>query len=166
MTTMPWIDYAIIGVIGLSVIISLIRGFAREAVSLLVWIGAFFIASNFNQDLAVYLTRISDPTLRSGAAVAILFLGSLVVGGLVNFLIGQLVSKTGLSGTDRLLGACFGALRGVLVVSAILFFMDTFTSANDTSWWKQSQLIPEFSVVIEWFFEHIESSSSFIKKQV
>ncbi|SHI08594.1 CvpA family protein [Ferrimonas marina] len=161
---MVWIDYAILAIIGLSVIISLIRGFAREAMSLVVWFAAFVIASRFYEDLAVFLTQISDPMLRKGAAIAILFVASLVLGAMVNYLVGQLVERTGLSGTDRVLGACFGALRGVLVVSAILFFLDTFTGAGGTDWWSDSVLVPEFGVVIQWFFEHIEQSSSFLKQ--
>jgi membrane protein required for colicin V production len=84
------------------------------------------------------------------------------LGAIVNYLIGQLVSKTGLSGTDRVLGLAFGGLRGVLVVSAILFFMDAFTPAPTTNWWQVSTLIPEFKIVIEWFFEYIKTSSSFL----
>ncbi|WP_345316681.1 CvpA family protein [Ferrimonas gelatinilytica] len=161
---MVWIDYAILGVIALSVIISLVRGFVREAMSLAVWIGAFVIASRFYEDLAVYLTQINEPMLKKGAAVAILFVATLVIGALVNYLVGQLVEKTGLSGTDRVLGACFGALRGVLVVSAVLFFLDSFTTASSALWWQDSTLIPEFGIVIQWFFEHIEQSSSFLKE--
>ncbi|WP_345332442.1 CvpA family protein [Ferrimonas pelagia] len=161
---MVWIDYAILAVIGLSVVISLIRGFAREAMSLVVWIAAFVIASRFYEDLAVFLTQISEPMLKKGAAVAILFISTLILGTLVNYLIGQLVDKTGLSGTDRVLGACFGALRGVLVVSAMLFFLDSFTTASSALWWQQSALIPEFGIVIQWFFDHIEQSSSFLRQ--
>ncbi|MEL4391608.1 CvpA family protein [Shewanella algae] len=161
---MVWIDYAIIIVIGLSTLISLIRGFAKEAMSLVVWFAAFFIASQFYKDLAVHITQINDEVLRNGVAIAILFIVTLIVGALVNYLIGQLVSKTGLSGTDRILGLCFGALRGALIVSAILFFMDAFTGAPKTDWWQGSQLVPEFGVVIQWFFDYLENTSSFVPK--
>ncbi|ABV36266.1 colicin V production protein [Shewanella sediminis HAW-EB3] len=161
---MVWIDYAIIAVIGVSTLISLLRGFAKEAMSLVVWFAAFFVASQFYQDLAVYLTQMQDEMLRNGVAIAILFVATLILGALVNYLLGQLVDKTGLSGTDRVLGLCFGALRGALIVSALLFFMDAFTGAPNTDWWQSSQLVPEFGVVIQWFFDYIENTSSFVPK--
>ena len=76
----------------------------------------------------------------------------------------QLVEKTGLSGTDRVLGICFGALRGVLIIAAILFFLDTFTGMAKSDDWHQSQFIPYFTPVIRWFFEYLQSSSSFLPK--
>ncbi|NOH81939.1 bacteriocin production protein [Vibrio sp. RE86] len=156
------LDIVILGVIGLSALISLVRGFAKEALSLVIWFGAFFIASQYYAKLAVYFTNIEDDMFRNGAAIAALFIATLVVGAIVNYVIAQLVQKTGLSGTDRVLGVVFGGLRGVLIVSAALFFMDAFTSFPDSEWWKGSQLVPEFSRVIAPFFEHLQATSSFL----
>ena len=159
---MNWLDFVILGVIGLSALISLVRGFAKEAMSLVIWFGAFFIASQYYAKLAVYFTNIEDDMFRNGAAIAALFVATLIVGALINYVIGQLVQKTGLSGTDRVLGIVFGALRGVLIVSAVLFFVDTFTTLNSRDWWESSQLVPHFKLVIQPFFEHIEATSSFL----
>ena len=79
---MVWIDIAILAVISVSTLISLVRGFVKEAVSLVVWFSAFFIASTFYVNLATLLTNISDQFLRNAAAIAILFISTLIIGAL------------------------------------------------------------------------------------
>lgn len=121
------VDYFIIGIIVFSSLVSFWRGFVREVFSLAGWVVAFFVASSFYPYLASLLLQINSPYLqnseymRNGIAAAILFIAVLIVSGIVNALVGQLVDKTGLSGTDRVLGAAFGVLRGVFIVAAILF---------------------------------------------
>lgn len=159
---MVWIDYAIIAVIGFSCLVSLIRGFVREALSLVTWGCAFFVASHYYTYLSPWFTGFENELVRNGIAIAVLFVTTLLVGAVVNYVIGQLVERTGLSGTDRVLGICFGALRGVLIVAAILFFLDTFTSFAKSADWQRSQLIPQFSFIIRWFFDYLQGSSSFL----
>ena len=143
-------------------LVSLIRGFVREALSLVTWGCAFFVASHYYTYLSVWFTGFEDERVRNGIAIAALFIVTLIVGAIVNYVIGQLVEKTGLSGTDRVLGI-FGALRGVLIIAAILFFPDTFTGMAKSDDWHQSQFIP-ILVIIRWFFEYLQSSSSFLPK--
>ncbi|HGJ5858591.1 MAG TPA: colicin V production protein [Arsenophonus nasoniae] len=163
---MVWIDYAIIAIIGFSALVSLIRGFVREALSLITWGCAFFVASQFYPYLATYLTRFDDPLIKNGIAIAILFIATLIVGAVVNYVISSLVEKTGLSGTDRVLGVCFGVLRGILIVSAILFFLDTFTPLPKSEDWQRSELIPQFSHIIRWFFDYLKNASSFLPENI
>ena len=159
---MNWVDYAIIGVIILSALISIVRGFVKEALSLISWVLAFFIASRFYMYITSYLTYFDSDVIRIAVAIAILFISTLIVCAIISYIIGQLVQKTGLSGTDRVLGICFGVIRGILVVALVLFFIDTFTPLSQSQEWKQSQLIPHFHFIIRWFFDFIQQSSSFL----
>lgn len=150
---MNWADWAIIGIIVLSGVISLKRGFIKEAMSLLVWVLAFIIARMFSANMATLLTDYIDvATVRYAAAFAILFAATLMVGALINYLIGTLVRMTGLSGTDRLLGMIFGIARGgLLVVVAVALIKHT--PLIEAMWWYESALIPEFLMLEEWSFD-------------
>ncbi len=147
---LSWVDYSIIGVIALSAIISLVRGFVREVLSLATWVLAFWLAFAFFRDFAVVLERwISVPSVRLGVAFGGLLLVCLLIGGIIGYLAGQLVDKTGLSGTDRLLGSFFGVARGVILVSTLVLLAGLTPFPKD-HWWQQSVLIPYFQEVALW----------------
>lgn len=153
-----WLDYSIIGVILLSILISLIRGFFREAFSLVTWVAAFWVAFTFYGILAELLVKhFHSPTVRMIVAFGVLFVASLIIGALVNFLIGQLVDRTGLSGTDRLLGVIFGCARGVMLVT-ILLMMARLTPLPTEDWWKGSMLIPQFHPLETWLQGYMPQS--------
>jgi len=147
---MSWIDAIIIGIIGLSALISLFRGFVREALSLAAWILAFWVAIVFCHPVSDLLTQyIQSPTLRLIAAFGGLFLVTLIFCTIINFIIGKLVDKTGLSGTDRMLGVIFGIARGVLLVAALLLVAH-LTPMPEEEFWKESFLIPQFAPIEQW----------------
>lgn len=147
---MNWFDYLIIGVIALSAFISLWRGFVREAFSLAVWILAFWVGWNFFRDLAPHLeTWVGTPSIRLALAFVILMILTLMVGGLVNFLLVKLVESSGLSGTDRLIGVVFGAARGALLVAALVLLAG-LTPFPEDPWWKASVLAPYFQELALW----------------
>ena len=151
---MNGLDWAIVAVIGVSGLISIVRGFVKEAISLATWILAFWIALVFGPKLAVLMpAALESPTLRWLAAVIALFMATLLVGGLANFLVSTLVEKTGLSGTDRALGIVFGLLRGVLIVALAVLLIGE-TSMQREQWWQESGLRPHFSPMAAWMKEH------------
>jgi membrane protein required for colicin V production len=145
-----WLDLLILGIISLSAVISLIRGFVREAFSLAVWVLAFWVSWSFFRDLEVPLRAwIGSPTVRLGIAFAALMIVTLVIGGLVNYLIIQLVERTGMSGTDRLIGMVFGAARGVLLVAALVLLAG-LTTLPEEAWWVHSTLVGYFEELAFW----------------
>ncbi len=152
---MIWIDYAIIGLIGISAIIGLFRGFVREALSLTTWAFAFWVGLSFSREFSVYLKSVIDlPSARMAVSFVILFLLTLILGGLLVYLLAQLVDKTGLTGTDRLAGLLFGVGRGIVVV-AVLVLLAGLTPLPADPWWKESQLIAPFESVALWLRDQL-----------
>jgi membrane protein required for colicin V production len=96
------VDVTICIIIAISGIISLIRGFIKEAMSLVIWLAAFFVAMSFKEVFAELLVGLIElASMRQLAAWGILFVATLLLGAMVNFLLGKLVTSTGLGGTDR-----------------------------------------------------------------
>lgn len=147
---MIWVDYGILIIVVLSALISVMRGFVREALSLAAWVAAFWVAFGFHQHLAsLFIGHIEAPSIRLISAFALLFVVTLVLCAIINNLVAKLVEKTGLSGTDRMLGVIFGIARGAVVV-AILVLMAGLTPLPDDSWWKESIFIVHFQSMAIW----------------
>jgi membrane protein required for colicin V production len=149
-TQLNWADMAIVVVVLISTFISLVRGFVREAFSLAVWILAFWVSWTFFHPASDLLApAIQTPSVRYGIAFAGLMLATLLVGGVINYLLIRLVQKTGLSGSDRFIGMIFGAARGVLLV-AVLVLLAGLTPLPGDPWWQESKLIPYFQELALW----------------
>jgi len=152
------VDLAIAGIVAFSTLISLSRGFVKEALSLISWVAAFIIARMFSGQLAPLLSEyIALPSLQLGAAFALLFAGTIVVGAMINHLVAEMVRMTGLSGTDRLFGMVFGLGRG-LIITVVIITILSITPMTEDKWWQESTLIPHFMLIVEWskatFLEH------------
>lgn len=165
--TLTYADYAILIIVVLSTLVSLVRGFVKEALSLATWIIAFIIAFQFNERLAAVLERyINTPSIRLIVSFGILFVATLILGALVNFLLSRLIVSSGLGGTDKSLGMIFGLMRGVLLCAVILSLL-SLTSFSQDQWWVNSIFIPHFKPLIVWLKgflpEKIGELSGYIK---
>lgn len=142
------LDYIILGVTLLSVIIGACRGFTREAISLITWVVAFFVALKFSKVAShMFHGVITNANVRYAVAFIVLFLIVLILGVVINKLIHSLVSGTGFGFFDHLLGLIFGAARGIVLVTIILFAISA-TAKDKPDYVKQSQLAPHFSPLV------------------
>lgn len=156
---MNWADYIILAVLGLSVLIGLWRGLISEVLGLLIWVAAAWLTWTFGPSVSsLYEHSISLPSARLAAGYGTCFVGVLVGGVIVRFLVGRLVQGTGLSGTDRLLGMLFGLARGVLVVTVGVFLVSLTALVHDP-WWQQSTLLPQFKGVAAWLGDQVPGSA-------
>lgn len=152
---MNWADFTIFAIIGVSVAISILRGFTKEAFSLAGWIISVWVAVTFANNLAVHLEpHIEDSSIRMAVAFAALFFVTLSLAALVNFLAVELIKKTGLSGTDRMIGVFFGVARGALIVG-VLVLMAGMTPMPNDRWWGESQFIHYFQDIALWIRNYL-----------
>jgi membrane protein required for colicin V production len=135
-------DIVILIVVLLSSVIGLVRGLFRELLSLLVWFAAIGLALYFSTAMGDALSgQIADESIRTVVGFFIIFIATLIVGGILQVLVKHLISSTGLTGTDRFLGFLFGSARGVLVCIVALIALKSFEIEAD--WWNESVFIPE-----------------------
>ena len=147
---MNWVDYTIIAVILISVVISLFRGLLKEIMGLAVWAVAFWIGFRFADEGADWFVGMVElPSARLALAFGLLFISALIVGGLLNFLLGKLIESTGLTGTDRFLGMFFGLGRALVLVTALVLLAG-LTPLPQDPWWRESRLLPGFQTLAEW----------------
>lgn len=169
MLTLHWVDYVILGIIALSILTGLFRGFVKELISLTVWILAIWAAIKFSNTLDPWLTNyIHDSTIRMVVGFVAVLVGVLVVGGLVNALLSFILQRSGLSGTDRLLGMGFGFVRGVFIVSLLILIV-RMSSLPHEEYSKDSRLYSKFDPVVNWLYsltpEFIKHAKMFDKTE-
>lgn len=144
------IDYVLIGIVAVSALISLLRGFLREVISLVTWILAGALALAFTPQLASLLeSSIEIPSLRAVVAFVALFVAVLILGAVVSFLISHVIKKNGLTSADRVLGLVFGFGRGMVIVIVLAFLVGLTPIAQDT-WWNASVMVDALSRTTHW----------------
>ncbi|MEK9939963.1 MAG: CvpA family protein [Methylotenera sp.] len=138
-------DYTVLAILGLSIIFSVMRGLVKEVLSILAWFVAFYVGRTYtDQMLPLMPTDIPSESLRTLAAFLVLFLATLLLATLLAIAISAIFKKIGLGWLNRLLGAVFGAFRGVLVV-CILVLLAGMTEMPKDARWKNAM----FSAPIE-----------------
>ncbi|NND82489.1 MAG: CvpA family protein [Gammaproteobacteria bacterium] len=161
---MTLVDLIIAVIFVISIIVGLMRGFIREALSIASWILALWLALTFStaagEFIANYVT-IPAEGFRTGAGFALVFIGSLFLFSIVSYLLTKFLVNAAIKGTDRVLGIGFGVVRaGAIVVALILVLRGM--GMEHSEWWQQSIAIgwlePSANYVEQWLPEQLRST--------
>ena len=137
---MTGFDFVLLGVMGVSVVLGLIRGLLKELLSLAAYAFAFVAAIWWGPRVAEWhwLTNwVTQDFLRVASAYIAVFVAVLLSIGVVNMTLSALIDKTGLTPADHGLGAVYGLARGILFV-LILVTIAGYTSLPLEPWWKNA----------------------------
>ncbi|MEO0437212.1 MAG: CvpA family protein [Pseudomonadota bacterium] len=145
------LDWAIVVVLGVSALVSLWRGFLREAMSLAGWVLAFVAGNLFALHLAEYFADfIANRTGRYVVAWSLIFVAVLALSYTLGRLLRKAAKASGLGFADRLMGTVFGALRGALIVMALVFVARQFVPQSELTALAESELMPHVDTLLTW----------------
>ena len=141
-------DYAVLAVIAASALLGLWRGLVSEILALAAWVVAFLASRAEAPEVAGWLAgQIAEPGIRLAAAYVLVFVGVLLVFAIARMLVSLMLKAAGLGVLDRLLGAAFGALRGIFAVwmAVLVAGMTPLPSAD---WWRDAVLAPPLETAV------------------
>lgn len=139
MSALVAMDWFFIGVLVVSLLVGAWRGLVFEVISVVSWIAAFVLAQWFAPAVAHWLPISStNEALRYGLGFLIVFVGTIFTGSLIAFVVKKLLAAVGLSPADRMLGAAFGVVRGVVILLALAVVVG-MTPFKSAPWWQESE---------------------------
>ncbi len=143
---MAWFDYGVLTVLGLSLLLGALRGLVREMVSLAGWIAAFVLATAFSGIVGGQLPESLGPLLSGLLGFLLIFIGVLLLSGMLGLVLSLLLRAVGLGFLDRLLGAAFGVVRGV-AIALLAVLLAGLTPLPREPFWRQAVLSGPFETV-------------------
>lgn len=135
---MTGFDYAVIGIVLVSLLLGVWRGLVYEVLSLLGWPLAFVLSRQFAGGLESYLP-VDQAFFRVALAYVLVFVAALIVWGILVWSFCKLVRAAGLGVLDSILGAMFGVLRGVFLI-LVLAWLAGLTDIPDAPFWREARL--------------------------
>ncbi|HKQ62192.1 MAG TPA: CvpA family protein [Candidatus Polarisedimenticolaceae bacterium] len=141
-------DIVLIGLGGFLVVVGLIKGLVRILVGIAALVTAFVLAALFHPDLAAKLTWIGPSEGRMFVAYLAIFIGTLLGGGLLAFLLRRLLEVASLGWADRLAGGALGFAMAALLAALVVLPTLAYVPAS-TGWLEGSRLAPYVAVVAD-----------------
>jgi membrane protein required for colicin V production len=154
-------DYLVIVVIATTTVLGMIRGFMREAIALLAWLGGVWLAWRYSDLLGPYLGGLlADEPQRTWVGRGAILGGVMLIAWIIGGVLSYFVPQSGLSLTlDRVLGAIFGALRGLTLIALVVMLAHA-VQLDQVRWWKDSKALPYAETVSHWIGGFAQSAKA------
>jgi membrane protein required for colicin V production len=141
---MTGFDYTVLGIMGLSMLLSVMRGLVQEMLALAAWVLAFWLASHYASVVAMWMPQsLPNDELRYLAGFISIFFVTWVASAMLRVTFNQFLQATGLKPMDRFFGAGFGLLRGFLLCLTLVLAAG-FTSLPKQMIWRNAMFSPLF----------------------
>lgn len=134
MDHMQVVDWIFLGLLVLSTLIGLFRGFIKELVSLAGLVAAFALARNYAQAASSGFSLLEAPSAQYALAFASIFLGVLLVSALIGWLLNKIIEVTALKVVNHLMGLVFGLVRGSVWLLVIAFVIERTPIGRMDAW--------------------------------
>ena len=135
------LDWFIAAIVTISVLMSYLRGLTRELISLGATVGGVMAALWFYNDVATWFEPYTkNAEVAQLAGFLAILVAAIVAGGIVSAIAGRMVKAAGLRGADRLLGASFGLVKGLLLSLALVLALVAFPPGREIA--ERSRLAP------------------------
>ncbi|BCA95662.1 hypothetical protein TUM19329_20230 [Legionella antarctica] len=161
-----WIDYSFFILFIISIVFGFIRGFIRGVVSLLFLIAAVYLAVKYAPQLANSAGREQTTSYLILVGIFLLiFIVTIIIGGLVSYLLNLAFQFGGLGFLNSFLGGLFGLVRAVVISIGIIYVVQ-LTPASNNPMWHKSKIVMYFQPMTAWLKINISSKIEMIKGQV
>ena len=159
-------DWFILVVLIASGLISFSRGFAKEFLSLFLWIAAFIAAISLEFLATPKIDEyIGNPEISKILSYIVVFVIFIFIGGMLIKFISKLIKWSGASGFDRFLGVIFGLTRGLVVLFVIFLLLPSSLKTTDLiSNSKITPIIEKYAPEIEAYFRELVDNKDIVEE--
>lgn len=154
-------DYLVIVTLAITLVLGMIRGFMREAIGLLAWLGGLWLAWRYADLVGPYLGGLlADEPQRTWVGRGVILTSVLLVAWIAGGILSYFLPQSGMSlPMDRILGGVFGTLRGATLI-ALMVILAQVVELDQVNWWKNSRVLPYAEIVAHWISEFASAARS------
>ena len=154
-------DHLFAAILLISLVLGCLRGFVREAISLLTWLIGLWLAWHFAYLLYPWLGgALAEPGIREWTGRAIVLFLALLAGAAVGAIVSHFVQRAaGLAAMDRIVGGLFGMVRAVVVIG-LLVIGGRAVNLDLEPWWQKTKSMPAAEAVANWLEHYAQPAAA------